>query len=125
MRSRSVAVAAVLTVLCACGAIGCYLAAASHRSEAAYLLERGNAEAAEYARSFNDALAQKELATFEERRVLHEKARQWQMAQMIFALASVIGLFSSYVLFLFAGLQDQLVEAAPELAEAQSASQSR
>jgi hypothetical protein len=122
MRSRSVAVAAALTVLCASGAIGCYLVAASHRSEADYLLVRGNAEADQYARSFNDALAQKELATFEERRVLHEKARQWQMVQMLLALAAVMGLFATYVLFLFAGLQEQLVEAAPELADAQHGS---
>ncbi len=120
MRSRSVAVAAAFTVLSASTAIGCYLAAASHRSEAEYLLVRGNAEAAEYASSFNGALADKELATFEERRTLLERARQWQMIQMLFVLGSVAGLFGSYVLFLFSGLRDQLVEVAPDLVESPS-----
>jgi hypothetical protein len=122
MRSRSVAVAAAFTVACASAAIGCYLKAASFRSEAEWLRVRSTAEAEGYARSFNAALADKELATFEERRVLMlEKAGRWHVIQMLAVLASVMGLFSSYILFLFAGLREQLIEGAPEVAEAPTA----
>jgi hypothetical protein len=118
MRSRSVAVAVAFTVACASGAIGCYLKAASFRSEAEWLRVRSTAEAEGYARSFNGALADRELATFEERRVLMlEKAGRWHMGQMLSVLASVVGLFSSYVLFLFAGLREQLIEGAPEVVQ--------
>ncbi len=117
MRSRSVALAIFLTTLAAGAAIGCHFGAASYRSRADWLLERGNAEAAEYANSFNGALADKELATFEERRGLLEQARRWQMAQMLAVMASVVGVFGSYLLFLFAGLRDQLDEGTAELDE--------
>jgi hypothetical protein len=39
------------------------------------------------------------------------------MAQMLCVLASVVGLFGSYTLFLFSGLREQLVEGAPELTD--------
>lgn len=120
MRSRSVALAVMFTVASAAAAIGCYVGAASYHSKAEWLLVRGNAEAAEYATSFNGALADKEFATFEERRELMESARHWQMAQMLCVLGSVVGLFGSYLLFLFAGLREQLVEGAAELADAPS-----
>ena len=117
MRSRSVALSVAFTVVSASAAVACYLKASGYRGQAEWLSVRGNAEASEYATSFNSALADKELATFEERRGLLDRARNWQTAQMLFVLTSVMGLFGSYTLFLLAGLRDQLEEGAAELAD--------
>lgn len=119
MRSRSVVLAVVFTVLSGGAAIGCYLGSSSYRSQAEWLRVRGNAEAAEYATSFNGALADKELGTFEERRELLERAQHWQVGQMVGVLGSVVGLFASYLLFMFAGLRDQLEEGTSDLVDPQ------
>ena len=116
MRSRSVVLAGALTALSAVGAAASYLRANELRQQAEVLLARGNAEALEYASSFNGALAERQLATFPERRAQLEAAYGWERIQMLLVLTSVVGLFGSYVLYLFHRLREQLVDAAPDLA---------
>jgi hypothetical protein len=114
MRSRGMALAALVSLLCAFGAVGCYLRSRQLKSDAAVLMERSNAEAAEYARSFDGRYEDKQLATYEERRDSLERAHTWQVAQMLLILAGVASAFASYVFFLFRRLREQLVDALPE-----------
>ena len=114
MRSRSVALAIVVSVLCAGGAVACYLRASQLRSDAEWYLARGNAEAEEYSATLDSAIAERQLATFEQRRELLERAHLWQRAQLLLVLAGVGSAFGSYLLYLFFRLRQQLVEATPE-----------
>ena len=77
-------------------------------------MARGQAQAQEYASSFDGAFADQQLASFEERRVTLEHAQLWQLLEKLLVLLSVLGAFSSYVLYLFRRLRDQLVEATSE-----------
>ncbi len=117
MRSRSVAVSMVVAAVCALGAVGCYVRASELRSDAAWLMVRGNAEAIEYANSLDSATATTQLATFEERRVVLERAHLWQRGQMLLVLATVGAAIASYVFFLFRRLREQLVDASSGLDE--------
>lgn len=109
--SRSMLVALTLAVLCAMGAVGCFLRASALRSEARWLKVRGDALAAEYASSFNGDLADSQLATFDEWRDVLERVLLWQRLQLFLVFATVVSAFSSYVLYLFHRLREQLVEA--------------
>ncbi len=108
------AVAAVISLLCAMGAAGCFVRASSLRTDAAFLMLRGSKQAAEYAQSFDGKVAEQQLATFEQRRGVLEKARMWQVLQMLLVMATVVTAFASYVFFLFRRLREQLVDALPE-----------
>jgi hypothetical protein len=114
MRSRGMAVAAFISLLCALSAVGCFVRASQLKSEAAWLMERGSAEAAEYTRSFDGRFEEKQLATFDQRRDTLEQAHGWQVGQMLFILVGVVSAFASYVFFLFRRLREQLVDALPE-----------
>jgi hypothetical protein len=117
MRSRSVAVAIGVAVLCAGGAVGCYVRAQQLRGEAAWLMARGNAEAQDYAASLDSATAANQLKTFEQRRAVLERAHLWQRGQMLLTLSSVAAVIASYVLFLFRRLREQLVDASAGLSD--------
>ncbi len=110
MRSRGMALAMGLSVLCAGVAVGGYLRARALRTEAGWLLERGSAEGQEYADTFDGQAADTQLSTLEQRHAVLERAHVWQAVQMLAVLASVVFAFSSYVLFLFRRLRDQLLE---------------
>lgn len=112
MRSRSVAISIVVAVLFAGGAVGSFVQAQRHRTEARWLLERGDAQGQEYAATFDGAAQDAQLITLEERHAVLEKAHLWQRLQLVCILASVIAAFSSYVFFLFRRLRDQLLEGA-------------
>lgn len=110
--SRSMALALTAAVLFAGGAVGCWWRASELRGEGRWLLERGSAQAEEYARSFDGSYADGQLQTFAQRRAVLERSLTWQRLQLVFVLASVVCAFSSYVFFLFRRLRDQLVEGA-------------
>lgn len=114
MRSRSMIIAAVISLLCAAGAIGSYLRASALRTDAAFLMLRGSKQAAEYAQSFDGSIAEQQLATFDQRRAVLDHARSWQVLQMLLVMCSVLAGFASYVFFLFRRLREQLVDALPE-----------
>lgn len=110
MRSRGMALAMGLSVLCAGIAAGSYLRARALRTEAGWMLERGSAEGQQYADTFDGQAADSQLATLDQRHDLLDRAHVWQALQMLSVLASVVAAFSSYVFFLFRRLRDQLVE---------------
>jgi hypothetical protein len=111
MRSRSVAVAIILAAACAGGAVACFFRASQLRSEGEWLLARGNAQAEEYASTFDNAAAESQLVSFEKRREVLEQAHRWQRYQMLLIMSSVAAAFASYLLYLFYRLREQLVDA--------------
>lgn len=111
MRSRSVTLAVSVSVLTAAAAAGCYARAVDLRSESQWLLERGNAQAEEYADTFDSSVAESQLSTFERRRAVLEEALLWQRGQMLLVLIAVVAAFSSYVLYLFHRLRVDLEDA--------------
>jgi hypothetical protein len=113
MRSRGMVLAALVSLLCAAGAVGCFVRAHQLRTDAAWLMARGRAEAAEYAASFDGRVEEKQLATFDQRRDALEASHTWQVGQMLCVLATVASAFASYLFFLFRRLREQLVEALP------------
>ncbi len=121
MRSRSVTVAVSIALLTVVAAVGSFVRASQLRTEAQWLLERGNAEAEEYADTFESAMAEKQLATFSERRGVLDGALLWQRLQMLFVLIAVIAAFSSYVLHLFHRLRTDLEEVTDGLEEGSAA----
>lgn len=108
------AVAAVISLLCALGAAECFVRASSLRSDAAFLMLRGSKQAAEYAQSFDGKMEDQQLATFDQRRQVLERARAWQVLEMLLWISTVITAFASYVFFLFRRLREQLIDALPE-----------
>ena len=123
MRSRSVALALFIALVSGSGAVGCYVRASDLKREAGWLLERGNAQAAEYATTFDGSIVEAQLKTFEVRRAILDRANLWQRAQMLLILATVIAAFSAYVLFLFHRLRADLEYLGPEAVPAPSAAE--
>jgi len=118
--SRSVAVAMVVCLGSAAGAVWCYGKAAKLRTEGNWLLLRGNAQAEEYASSLDSQTAETQLITFEQRRVVLENAHFWQRVQMMLVLVSVVSAFSTYILWLYFRLRQQLVEAGTGLEDSRA-----
>jgi hypothetical protein len=104
---RSVATAVSLSVACALVAGGCWWRAERLSAQAAWLLLRGNAEAAEYTSTFDGRHVDQELTTFQERRAVLERALWWQHGATALELASVLFLVGSYGLYLLLRLQQQ------------------
>ncbi len=108
MRSRSVAVAIVLALVCLGAAVACWFRASAYRRDAEWYLLRGNAAAREYAQTFDSAVAEQQLEAFEQRREALEWAHVWQRGQMLLVLAAVASAVASYLLHLFARLWREL-----------------
>ena len=112
--SRGMVLALALACLCAGGAVQCFLKAAELRSEAEWLMARGNAQANEYAASFDSSIADRQLSTFEQRRQVLDRAHVWQRGQLVLVLATVISVFACYVFYLLRRLREQLADATSE-----------
>jgi hypothetical protein len=117
MRSRSVTVAVTVSALAAAGAGYAHFRAHQLRTDAGWLLERSSAQADEYATTLDSKVAEDQLATFDQRRAVLEHAELWQRYELLSILLTVVGGFSSYVLYLFRRLREQLVEAGGHLEE--------
>jgi hypothetical protein len=115
MRLFSVTTAVCISLLSAACAVGCWYRAEELRSEASWLLERGKAQATEYAQSLNDALAKQELETFAKRRVVLERAHLWQRGQALGVMLSVLAAATAWVLRLWRRLTGELDEASEAL----------
>jgi hypothetical protein len=115
MRYRSVAVAVGLALAAAAGAAACYVRAARLRSDASWLLMRGNAQADQYASTFEGAYADQQLGTYAQRREVLERSHVWQRSQLLLTMCAVVLLICAYVLFLLARLRTQLMEGAVDL----------
>jgi hypothetical protein len=118
MRSRSVTVAVTIAVAAAGGAIASHLRSRQLKTDAQWLMERGSAQADEYATTLDSHVAEAQLATFDERRSALERSEIWHRTEMLLILLAVVAAFSSYVLYLFRRLREQLVEASAHLEEA-------
>ncbi len=122
MRSRSVAVAVVLSAFAAGGAAYAHYRAHLLRTDAQWLLERGSAQADEYATTLDSKVAEDQLVTLDQRRVVLDRMQLWQRLELLGILLAVVAAFSSYVLYLFRRLREQLVEASAPLDEGARAS---
>jgi hypothetical protein len=114
MGSRSVVVAIGISLLSVGGAGYCYSRAQALHSEARWLLERGNAQAVEYAQRLDNSVADAQLKTFASRRSVMERAHLWQRGQMLGVMGAAIGLLVAYMLYLLRRLDSQLDDAAAE-----------
>jgi hypothetical protein len=114
MGTRSVVAAVCISLLSVGGAGYCYVRAANLHSEARWLLERGNAQAIEYAQRLDNTLADEQLKTFATRRSVMERAHLWQRGQMLGVMAAVLSALIAYMLYLLRRLDSQIDEAATE-----------
>ncbi|MFY0523898.1 hypothetical protein ACN28I_12260 [Archangium gephyra] len=121
MRLFSVTTAVCVSLLTAACAAGCWYRAEQLRSEADWLLERGKAQASEFAQSFDDTLATQQLETFAKRRAVLERAHLWQRGQALGVMFAVMAGASAWVLSLMRRLDGELEEAHQELEEAKAA----
>lgn len=126
MGSRSVTAAICVAVLSAGVSGYCYTRASELQSQARWLMERGNAQALDYAERLDNTVADAQLKTFAERRAVMERAHLWQRGQMLGLMAGVLAALAAYMLHLLRRLDSQLddasVEAPPELLSAPVAS---
>lgn len=112
MGSRSVVAAIMVSLLSLGGAGFCYMRAAGLNSEARWLLERGNAQALEYAERLDNSVADAQLKTFAARRAVMEHAHLWQRGQMLGLMAGALSALVAYMLYLLRRLDSQLDDAA-------------
>jgi hypothetical protein len=117
MRSRPVLVALTLAGLALLGAAGAATQWRKHKTEAAYLLARGNAEAQTYATTFEGKAADDELSTFDQRRDTLERAYFWQRLAIILVFVALLSAMVGYFFYLMRRLTEGLNEAAEPLAD--------
>lgn len=115
MGTRSVTVALCISLLSAGAAGYCYTRAEALQVQGQWLMERGTAQAEEYARRLDGTAADAQLKSFAERRAVLERAHRWQRGMMLGILAAALAAVCAYVLFLLKRLDDQLVDAMGEL----------
>jgi hypothetical protein len=80
-------------------------------------MARGNAQAEEYAQRLDGTVADAQLKTFAQRRVVLEQAHLWQRGQMLGIMGAALALVAAYGLFLLKRLDDQLTNAESGLRE--------
>jgi hypothetical protein len=112
MGSRSVVAAIMVSLLALGGAGFCYMRASALHSEARWLMERGNAQALEYAERLDNTVADAQLKTFAARRTVMERAHLWQRGQMLGLMAGALAALAAYMLYLLRRLDSQLDDAA-------------
>ncbi|MFY1825153.1 hypothetical protein ACN47A_04515 [Myxococcus fulvus] len=115
MGTRSLTAALCFTLLSSSGAVYCYTRADALQVQGQWLMERGTAQAQEFAHRLDDKAAAAQLKTFSERRGVMEKAHLWERGMMLAVLAAALSLVGAYVLFLLKRLDDQLLDALGEL----------
>ncbi|MFP2931475.1 hypothetical protein ACLESO_41070 [Pyxidicoccus sp. 3LG] len=115
MGTRSVMAALCFSLLSAGAAGYCYTRADALQVQGQWLMERGTAQAEDYANRLDGTAADAQLKTFAERRTVLHRAHRWQRGMMLGVLAAVLAAVSAYVLFLLKRLDDQLVDAMGEL----------
>lgn len=120
MRLFSVTTAVCVCLLSAVGAGASWYRAEQLRAEAAWLLERGKAQASEYAESFNDTLATQQLETFARRRAVLEQAYLWQRGQVLGILFAAAAAAAAWVLRLLRKLNGELEEVSADVHVAQA-----
>lgn len=114
MGSRSVVAAFCVSFLCVGSAGYCYERKAALDSEARWLMERGNAQALEYAERLDNEVADAQFKTFAARRTVLERAHLWQRGQMLGLMGGALAALAAYMLYLLRRLDSQLDDAAAE-----------
>ncbi|WP_224361859.1 hypothetical protein [Hyalangium versicolor] len=114
MGSRSVVAAVCVSLVCVGSAGFCYSRKANLDSEARWLMERGNAQAIEYAEKLDNTVADAQLKTFAARRAVMERAHVWQRGQMLGLMGGAIAGLVAYMLYLLRRLNSQLDDAVAE-----------
>lgn len=109
--SRSVTIAAAVCGLFAAGAVASWQRVHKLNGDAEWLMARGNAEAQQYADSFDSQHADAQLQSFDKRREVLEQAARWQGLELFCILGAVVSAFGAYVLYLYWRLRQQLVDA--------------
>lgn len=115
MGTRSVTAALCISLLTAGAAGYCYTRADALQVQGQWLMERGTAQAQDYAQRLDATAADAQLKTFAERRTVLQQAHNWQRGMMLGVLASVLAAVGAYMLFLLKRLDEQLVDAMGEL----------
>jgi len=92
-----------------CAGLAGACAARAERLEvrATWLLLRGTAEGAEYASTFDGRHVDRQLAIYQERREVLERAHLWWSGATGLVMAAVLLALAGYALFLLARLQEQ------------------
>ncbi|WP_426751307.1 hypothetical protein [Myxococcus sp. Y35] len=116
--TRSVMTALCISLLTAGGAAYCYVRADALQVQGQWLMERGTAQAEDYAERLDGTAADAQLKTFAERRAVLEKAHVWQRGMLLGVLASALAAVCAYLLFLLKRLNDQLLDATGSHADA-------
>lgn len=114
MGTRSVVLAVCVSLLSVGCAGYCYTRSQALQTEARWLLERGNAQAVEYAQRLDNSVADAQLKTFAARRTVMERAHLWQRGQMLGVMGAVLSALAAYMLYLLRRLDSQLDDAAAE-----------
>ena len=115
MGTRSVTAALCISLLSAGFAGYCYTRSDALQVQGQWLMERGTAQAEDYANRLDGAAADAQLKSFAERRVVLERAHRWHRGMMLGVLMAALSAVSAYMLFLLKRLDDQLVDAMGEL----------
>jgi hypothetical protein len=121
MGARSVVAAVCVSLVSFGGAGYCYSRAKALQTEARWLMERGNAQAIEYAQRLDNTVADEQLKTFAARRAVMERAHVWQRGQMLGLMGGVISALVAYMLHLLRRLNSQLDDAAAEAPDEEDA----
>jgi len=104
---RGVALSIGLCIASAGLAAGCAWRAERLASQATWLLARGVAEGAEYTDTFDGSHVDRELVSFQQRRVVLEQAHQWQRGSIALAMAAALAVVASYLFYLLGRLDEQ------------------
>jgi hypothetical protein len=113
---RSVRAAFCVTTFAVAGAVLCYVRASSLRGEGDWLMARANAQAEEYANTFDGQYADQQLATYNERQDVLLRASTWHRFEMLFIMLAVLSAVSTYLLHLLSKIQTELKEVTEEAA---------
>ena len=97
---RKVKVALIVLGLSVAGAAFSFLRMSRLRTEATWLLATADTFAADYGASLDGHFAEAELASFDQRRAVLERAYRWQRFEVACLLAAAAAAFTAYGLYL-------------------------
>jgi len=113
MRTRSLLLAGLWTVLSVTSAVVSTSRMEPLRAQADALLARSRAHADAFASSFDGQFADQQLDAFQQRRQVIARVQSWQRLQLLGALGAIGGLFAMWVLWMLGRLQSHLIVGEP------------
>lgn len=114
MRPRNAGLAVLAATLLALSGAACFAYSRKLHGEARWLLARGNAAAQEYLASFEGARVDAQLAAFEQRRAVLERAWSLERAGLLFAIAAALSLVCAWALKTVARMEKEVLELDPD-----------